>query len=496
MTIDFYWRLSWQDPRWNVPFLWGNVNPELLSQGLDITPLVTNENNPLSVWLPDIAFFKSLDVEQVVQTIVLYEGGNFFWSRHVKVTYAQPQMYFAKYPLDVQNFSFVVQSYAFDATLLQLALYDDAVLFQADGQQHGELYINENQLWNYEAFTAYTLDEIVPNPADANNPWHFSTLYINLRFARQDLGIVYRLALPVTILLLIVGFSFWADLESRVDTTMNVLLVVGALYIVIGQVIPFVGYLSSMDIFVTSVFALLSFTVGVNFMVLLLNRKVKEYPLNIFKRDFVEYLFKALWIPMVIFIYIDIFDIQMQLIRILLYLAALITLVNAVLKIQYLRRSLKSSILLLRAKEQKVIAAKERITKSKQKHHNAPDSDDEYEEELEKMKAEYREEEKQPMDMEEEEKELMASRKAKRFRLLFMERMVLHYTRKWYTNDFEGLASVFGVNKVVTMSTSVFGGALNMLPGMSNSSSPSSRSPSVVNGENPIHRNTGDVELQ
>ena len=103
-------------------------------------------------------------------------------------------------------------------------------------------YIDENQLWNYDAYSAYSEDQNTPNPADPSHPWVFSTLYINLRFTRQDLGIVYRLALPVTILLLIVGFSFWANLESRVDTTMNVLLVVGALYIVIGSVIPFVGY--------------------------------------------------------------------------------------------------------------------------------------------------------------------------------------------------------------------------------------------------------------
>ena len=238
-------------------------------------------------------------------------------------------------------------------------------------------------------------------------------------------------------------------------------------------------------------------------MILLFNRKVKEYPLNIFKRDLIEYLFKALWIPMVIFIYMDVFEISMMVIRVLLYIAALITIVNAVLKIQYLRRSLKSSILLLRAKEQKIKEAKERITRSKQEHHNSPDSDDEYDEEVERIKEEYDEDggkeggkEAGAVDLEEEEKELMASRKAKRFRLLFMERLVLHYTKTWYTNDFEGLASVFGVGNVIKSSTSKLGDALSNIsvPGIGISSS--SGSGNLSSGKNPIHRNTGDVELQ
>lgn len=45
------------------------------------------------------------------------------------------------------------------------------------------------------------------------------------------LGVVLRLALPVSVFLMIVGFSFWADVEKRVDVTLQILLVVAALYL-------------------------------------------------------------------------------------------------------------------------------------------------------------------------------------------------------------------------------------------------------------------------
>jgi hypothetical protein len=44
-------------------------------------------------------------------------------------------------------------------------------------------------------------------------------------------GVVLRLALPVSVFLMIVGFSFWADVDKRVDVTLQMLLVVAALYL-------------------------------------------------------------------------------------------------------------------------------------------------------------------------------------------------------------------------------------------------------------------------
>lgn len=111
----------------------------------------------------------------------------------------------------------------------------------------------------------------MPNTVNPNR--HFFCANVNLRFTRQALGIIYRLALPVTIFSVIVGLSFWADVDKRIEVTLQMLLVVAALYLIIGQSIPFVGYLTTMDAFVTLTFGLLSVAIGMHFITLLFERK-------------------------------------------------------------------------------------------------------------------------------------------------------------------------------------------------------------------------------
>ena len=50
----------------------------------------------------------------------------------------------------------------------------------------------------------------------------------------------------------------------------------------IGQVIPFVGYFTAMDTFVTMAFAMLSGVVAVHFLMKILKSTTKAYPLNEF----------------------------------------------------------------------------------------------------------------------------------------------------------------------------------------------------------------------
>ena len=59
-------------------------------------------------------------------------------------------------------------------------------------------------------------------------------------------------------------------------------LVLSCLVVVIGQVIPFVGYFTAMDTFVTMAFILLSGIVAVHFLTQILERTSETYPLNKF----------------------------------------------------------------------------------------------------------------------------------------------------------------------------------------------------------------------
>ena len=56
VALDFFLRMSWIDSRWILPGMWEPLEPQIKQQGLDITPLVSDLNNPLNIWLPDIFF--------------------------------------------------------------------------------------------------------------------------------------------------------------------------------------------------------------------------------------------------------------------------------------------------------------------------------------------------------------------------------------------------------------------------------------------------------
>lgn len=66
-------------------------------------------------------------------------------------------------------------------------------------------------------------------------PRLFVALQLTLTIHRAGRGILVRYALPILILLLLSAATFWADINTRIDTTMTILLSVSALYVVIIQ---------------------------------------------------------------------------------------------------------------------------------------------------------------------------------------------------------------------------------------------------------------------
>lgn len=57
ITLDFYFRLRWVDPRWTIPAeMWDEINPlAATSDGVDLLGYVSSQAQ-LMVWKPDITF--------------------------------------------------------------------------------------------------------------------------------------------------------------------------------------------------------------------------------------------------------------------------------------------------------------------------------------------------------------------------------------------------------------------------------------------------------
>ena len=71
ITLDFFFRLRWTDPRVNMPGIWTSLNPHAAQDGIDITRYVYN-SIPVNFWLPDITFQQTDDVQIFAETIKLY----------------------------------------------------------------------------------------------------------------------------------------------------------------------------------------------------------------------------------------------------------------------------------------------------------------------------------------------------------------------------------------------------------------------------------------
>lgn len=375
---------------------------------MDITQYVSNSDtsNQLNLWLPDISFYEGVNINELAQMVKLFPNGTFLWSRHLMTTLTEENMNLLQYPLDTQNFSLTFQSYGYCSNFLNIVLWPTPVGFNDDPQE-GENYIELNQLWSYNSYSAYV--QIVNSPIIFNPNRKYSTGYFNLSFSRQSFGIVYRLALPIAIFLVLVGFSFWADnIHKRIDVTLQMLLVVAALYLVIGQIIPFVGYFTRVDLYVTTAFFILAVTTGVHFVTLLLDAKGKlytiayrthyridykkcymlivcllvcglslpffvvlKYPANAVLRDSLVYVFRVLWVPCALVLFMVFFETSDPGIIAAVVVVSFVSVTNAILKRKYLKQSFKVSILNLRQKEKAILNAlaqyKEDVAKSEGK---------------------------------------------------------------------------------------------------------------------------------
>lgn len=251
LTIDFFFRLRWIDPRWNISTeMWNYLNPKTAtSDGLNIIDYVDNQNE-LNIWRPDITFQSVNNKEILIESFKMFPNNQFYWARHMVATFTQPSMNYQNYPSDTQNFSIVIQSWGYSSYFIKLKyLNNQPVTYVSNYQSNdGQTNLEQNQIWTYQGYVAYIEDILQPNFANPDRK--FSMIFVNLIFQRQSSGVITRLIVPLALLLLLSALTYWITFENRVETTITVLVSVSALYIIILQNIPLVGYLTDADRFI------------------------------------------------------------------------------------------------------------------------------------------------------------------------------------------------------------------------------------------------------
>jgi hypothetical protein len=149
----------------------------------------------------------------------------------------QPTLEFTDYPTDEQTMHIRYGSYAYNQNFMKVIYLQPSLTFNQN--YDGKETFSSNPLWTYE-------------PTDTSNGYYVSSsgfwnVIYHIAVSRQGKGIIVRLILPITLLILLAGLTFWAEYSGRVDSTITLLLAVSALYIVILSNIPLLGYLTAVD---------------------------------------------------------------------------------------------------------------------------------------------------------------------------------------------------------------------------------------------------------
>jgi hypothetical protein len=292
VTVDFYWRLMWYDNRFNMPDFWAKLPNSVRRRGVDINMLL----DAGALWVPDIRFHDVTDLNVLISGIRINASNWVFWTRHVLATFIQPKLNFQKYPADDQTFHLRYGSFIYDQNTLVMGFPVDSAILSLNRNFDNSFSFESNPLWKYNAEkSSYTFYVSGSN---------FHNVIYNIALERQASGIIYRLMLPMTLIIILSGATFWAATETRVDTVITLLLAVSALYIVILGNIPLVGYLTDFDTYVFWMFVLLILVIILHQGVATLVVHEDKFPLRILMIRIFELAGRVIVIPLVIFFYV------------------------------------------------------------------------------------------------------------------------------------------------------------------------------------------------
>jgi hypothetical protein len=133
-------------------------------------------------------------------------------------------------------------SKGYTQTYLNLTLVEPDSITQHISYDGSSRHFNVNE-WNYLGSSALAFISLSPSS-------HTDAVFV-LPVERYGSGVVVRLAIPITMLLVLAGCTFWVGHpESRISATSGLIIAVTALYIVLISNVPFVGYATRVDTFV------------------------------------------------------------------------------------------------------------------------------------------------------------------------------------------------------------------------------------------------------
>uniref|UniRef100_A0A8C0I1I7 GABA(C) receptor n=1 Tax=Balaenoptera musculus TaxID=9771 RepID=A0A8C0I1I7_BALMU len=257
-TMTFYLRHYWKDERLAFP---SKTNKSMTFDHRLIE----------KIWVPDIFFVhskRSFIHDITVENIMLrvHPDGNVLFSVRITVS-AMCFMDFSRFPLDTQNCSLELESYAYNE--------EDLMLYWKHGNKslNTDEHISLSQFF-IEEFSAYS------GFAFYSSTGWYHRLFINFVLRRHIFFFVLQTYFPAVLMVMLSWVSFWIDqraVPARVSLGITTVLTMSTILSGVSASMPQVSYVKAVDVYlwVSSLFVFLSVLeyTAVNYLTTVKERK-------------------------------------------------------------------------------------------------------------------------------------------------------------------------------------------------------------------------------
>ncbi|XP_055007031.1 gamma-aminobutyric acid receptor subunit rho-3-like [Boleophthalmus pectinirostris] len=228
-TMTLYLRHYWKDERLSFP----SQNNQ--SRTFD-SRLVKK------IWVPDVFFVhskRSFIHDTTMENIMLrvYPDGNILYSVRVTVT-ALCSMDFSRFPLDTQNCSLELESYAYNENDLMLYWKNGNDSLRTDEMVLSQFFIEHFQASSGLAFYSST-------------GW-YNRLFINFLLRRHIFFFMLQTYFPTMLMVVLSWVSFWIDrraVPARVSLGITTVLTMSTIITGVSSSMPQVSYVKAVDIY-------------------------------------------------------------------------------------------------------------------------------------------------------------------------------------------------------------------------------------------------------
>jgi hypothetical protein len=134
--------------------------------------------------------------------------------------------------------------------------------------------------------------------------------FLTVTVKRYSRGMIYRLAIPIFLLVLLAGISFWGAPVDRMNVSITILLSVSALYIVVFDNIPMIGILTAFDQYVLIMFLILFICCIMHQIIIRFgtDTKVDKWPLRLLYIRLLEGVGRTCILPVIFTVFVGFFD--------------------------------------------------------------------------------------------------------------------------------------------------------------------------------------------